>query len=1062
MANITQTIPNLTQGISQQPDEYKVPGQVRDLNNALPDITQGLIKRPSGQFVSSLTDGTNSDGSTRNKKSSTDGKWFHYYRDETEQYIGQIHRDGTVRMWDCLTGDEKNVVNGIGNNTYLSFDQNKQDDIQTLTLNDFTYINNRSVKVEMDTTEEPVGDFGKEVFVELKTIAYAKQYSLNLFNQDGSSSSHFTTESTATRIRIDLIGSSNNYGTTGGFLRTHSTRDDFDEYADLESDGSPRYAATNGTAGDGNDAFCPNVGTRIFEISDNDILTDHNAVGGRIFDSSSSADPNPGKEYAAESTGSGDTAGTGTNYKYKIYVKDKDGNNTDGKQLYFRLTTTGQSVPYTDSSGDTIYKARYTVTHDLLYGGDKWDEGDYFYFWMKDAYYKCTIEAVSTSKVQCNLAQVRPNPTPFDAETAVTASSILGDIRKGITGSDTSSTGNGFTVTQIGNGLHIKRSSAFNASTAVGELLNVVAGQVNDVGDLPAQCKHGMVLEVVNSEADEDNHYVKFFANNDIDGEGIWEECAKPGRKIRLKRSTMPVVLIRTVDGNFRLSELDGSTYTISGTDYKVPQWDDALVGDDVTNKEPSFVGNTINKMVFFRNRFTILSDENIVMSRPGDFTNFFSKSAITFIDSDPIDIAASSPYPAILYDGIEVNTGLLLFSKTQQFMLTTDSDVFSVRTAKINALSTYNFNTDTNPISLGTTIGFLDNAGEHSRFFEMAQVQREGEPVVIEQSKVVDKLFPKNLKLISNSRENDIIFFSEDRNSQTNVLYGYRYFDQIEERKLASWFKWTITVQILYHCMQDDFLYVVVRGDGNENDQLLKYRLKLGGPRIYERVGISASKLTDNMVHLDHLMLIPEEIPGTSNPTVTYDISTKKSTFAKPVGIENMGQLVAFDAGTNRDTSDEKPIGRYGKITRSGNTLTLDGDWTKGGGFYIGYEYTMEVVLPTFYYTSQVGQSFRSDTRSNLILHRVKLGLGPIGTFQASLTRRGKTDYIEDFEVTPADAYVSDTEAITDESTIKTIPIYDRNTNAVLTLKSTHPTPANMLYVTWEGVLNNNFYQRV
>ena len=29
MANVTQTIPNLTQGISQQPDEYKVPGQVK-------------------------------------------------------------------------------------------------------------------------------------------------------------------------------------------------------------------------------------------------------------------------------------------------------------------------------------------------------------------------------------------------------------------------------------------------------------------------------------------------------------------------------------------------------------------------------------------------------------------------------------------------------------------------------------------------------------------------------------------------------------------------------------------------------------------------------------------------------------------------------------------------------------------------------------------------------------------------------------------------------------------------------------------------------------------------
>ena len=47
MANVTQTIPNLTQGISQQPDEYKIPGQVNDMVNALPDVTQGLVKRPA-------------------------------------------------------------------------------------------------------------------------------------------------------------------------------------------------------------------------------------------------------------------------------------------------------------------------------------------------------------------------------------------------------------------------------------------------------------------------------------------------------------------------------------------------------------------------------------------------------------------------------------------------------------------------------------------------------------------------------------------------------------------------------------------------------------------------------------------------------------------------------------------------------------------------------------------------------------------------------------------------------------------------------------------------------
>ena len=86
MANITQTIDSLTAGISQQPDETKIPGQVRELTNALPDITQGLMKRPAGKFVSTLSNST------------TDGKWFHYYRDENEQYIGQVAKNGVVRM----------------------------------------------------------------------------------------------------------------------------------------------------------------------------------------------------------------------------------------------------------------------------------------------------------------------------------------------------------------------------------------------------------------------------------------------------------------------------------------------------------------------------------------------------------------------------------------------------------------------------------------------------------------------------------------------------------------------------------------------------------------------------------------------------------------------------------------------------------------------------------------------------------------------------------------------------------------------------------------------------
>ena len=91
--------------------------------------------------MASLSDGTNN--------STADGKWFHYYRDENEQYIGQIAKNGTVRMWDCLSGMQKKHVDDNPNLTYLT--HTNDEDIQTLTLNDFTYINNRSVTTEMDS-----------------------------------------------------------------------------------------------------------------------------------------------------------------------------------------------------------------------------------------------------------------------------------------------------------------------------------------------------------------------------------------------------------------------------------------------------------------------------------------------------------------------------------------------------------------------------------------------------------------------------------------------------------------------------------------------------------------------------------------------------------------------------------------------------------------------------------------------------------------------------------------------------------------------------------------------
>ena len=121
-----------------------------------------------------------------------------------------------------------------------------------------------------------------------------------------------------------------------------------------------------------------------------------------------------------------------------------------------------------------------------------------------------------------------------------------------------------------------------------------------------------------------------------------------------------------------------------------------------------------------------------------------------------------------------------------------------------------------------------------------------------------------------------------------------------------------------------------------------------------------------------------------------------------------------------------------------------------------------MYITLPTLYYVTQIQQNYRDDTRSDTILHRVKLGFGPIGIYETVLARTGRPDYTELFEVTPANLYSANSSITLSDNRLRTVPIYDRNINVSLTVKSTHPTPANFHTLTWEGVYNTKNYQRV
>ena len=922
MASITQTIPQYSLGMSEQPDQLKFPGQVTEVTNAIPDITRGLFKRPGAKRI-----GTDALSSVQ-----SGGSWFHYFRDETEgSYIGQVAADGQVRVWRCSDGQLMTTAYGTGGQTaiqnYLA--TSTPENLQFLTINDTTFVTNRDttnantlVGTTGTTDATPDAHFG---FVELLRTENGRQYGLNINN-----GATVTTLTRATRVKIQS--------------------DTLDE-----SDGT---------------GHCPGIGTQVFSV-----------------DSGSK------------------------------------------KNLIFRINTLGQqgvSPNYSASEngpGGNNYRCSYNREVVLLHGGEGWVTGDTVTVTLNSASvnynYTIRVEDHESTQVNATISSngdglVRPEPTPFDADTAVTTDTIIGGILAELP--------SGITGKHIGTGIYLSSSNPFSVEVVEEDLMRCFQTSVNDVQNLPNQCKNGYIVKIANSRmAEEDDYYLRFDGQNNRDGVGSWSECAKAG--IAKTLTNMPLVIQRTATTTFTVKQF---TYS------------DRRVGDDTTNPLPSFVNSRINKVLFFRNRLALLSGENVITSRPGTLgePDFFIESALSVSASDPIDISAASMFPSELFDGIETNVGLVVFSTNQQFLFASDDTVLNPDTAKLRSISTFNYNETIAPISLGTTLAYVDNSGKFSRFNEMANISREGEPSIVEVTKVVPTLLPKDIDLLTNSRENSIILLGK---TGSDTVFGYKYFQVSEQRQQAAWFKWKLNNPLIYHFIINDEYFFL---DSDYYLQSIKLVQTETDPSIVQ-------DNVDFLLHVDNHTTVSGGSFNSATNTTTFSSVGWLNTVTTP-----NHDLVVIDTNTN-----SARVGRYGKPTVSGTSFTLPGEWTDS--YIIGYLYPYEVKFPTFYATRRDGNSSRADVNSSLVLHRIKFHFGKIGLYETTLERIGKTDYTEVYESTELDEYdVSDAPYL--EEFIKTVPVYEKNTNVDVTLRSSHPAPATLRSVSWEGDYSPMFYKRV
>lgn len=169
MANVVSyTIPNLIQGISQQPDAQRDPSQGEIQINGMSSLVEGLRKREGTTAIAKVS--TSSFGDV----------YFHQIlRDSGEKYLVVIGQTA-IKVFD-LDGNEK-TVNAPYGYSYLSTVVSAKSDIRAASIADYTFISNTRKVPAMDVVLAPATarPAAHEALVWVKAANYGQTYKVNV------------------------------------------------------------------------------------------------------------------------------------------------------------------------------------------------------------------------------------------------------------------------------------------------------------------------------------------------------------------------------------------------------------------------------------------------------------------------------------------------------------------------------------------------------------------------------------------------------------------------------------------------------------------------------------------------------------------------------------------------------------------------------------------------------------------------------------------------------------------------------------------------------------------
>jgi len=555
-----------------------------------------------------------------------------------------------------------------------------------------------------------------------------------------------------------------------------------------------------------------------------------------------------------------------------------------------------------------------------------------------------------------------------------------------------------------------------------GNAMKVIKGQVSRFSDLPNYGPLGFTVEITASNGTNfDNYWVEAVKGDNPGSSAVrWRECPKPGTVKGLDAATMPHLLVRNSDGTFT---------------FKQAEWDERVCGDGTTiNPDPSFVGQEIEDVFFFKNRLGFLSDESCIMSKAGSYFDFFRTTATALLDDDPIDVAATHIKVSFLKHAVPFQDTLLLFSAETQFRLA-GNELLTPKTASIRPLTEYSCSTKVKPSVVGKMVFFLSDAdgydgGGHAAAYEMAYDKKMETVAAAEITAHCPAYIPEgSFRLVGSVDESCVVALTA---GDPSAMYVYRYYWSGDEKAQSSWSRWTLAgATLLDAAWINSDLYVVVARSG----KVYLERLTMDTVAFDEEVGFK--------VGLDRRFTQSSFIYAPDNPT-------QGSGFTAPYAPSAGLRAVVVDGPSIPKGSE------VGVLSISGSTVRLAGNLT-GHTVMLGYSYESRARLSTLYprQPTQTGQLITKQ-EGRLQLQHLAVVYDRAGFFRVEVRSEGRAMVPYTFNSFVVGA---PTNGVLGQLNLgrgrMNVPIMARNTRVEIDIVNDHWLPSSFVSASWRGIWN-------